>query len=318
MHKDACPRESIVEKPRENILKATFLSKTLEERKRDISHKRTYQNPIMSRSIALQSGTLPPLTSFLMEPSRPTMSTPLATTSYYSSHAFQAYLDRRRIATRPVSQGYMPATHAGCPPTTFTMPCPNLEVIGWQRASESPLTTSMRRSETYSLLLDGLSPKTTSSLVGAKRAHQEMDVATDIDDEDSESASESPQKIRSVSALPLATHQRQAEPQPNAAEIASQPSPIMGVNASTCRVCSKTFAQASYLAKHMELVHVRSRPHECTLCNKVFGQRGDLLRHSRSVHQKLRPHNCKHCNARFTSKGNLRKHVRTVHSSSDY
>nr|XP_022312204.1 zinc finger protein 271-like [Crassostrea virginica]XP_022312205.1 zinc finger protein 271-like [Crassostrea virginica]XP_022312206.1 zinc finger protein 271-like [Crassostrea virginica] len=75
-----------------------------------------------------------------------------------------------------------------------------------------------------------------------------------------------------------------------------------------CKVCNKTFSNASSLTTHRR-IHSGERPYRCETCGKSFTQIGTLRTHER-VHTGERPYMCKLCGQTFAQNGSYRMHER--------
>ena len=77
--------------------------------------------------------------------------------------------------------------------------------------------------------------------------------------------------------------------------------------------CDKTFRRKQNLALHIEIVHLKLKPHSCTHCGKSFGLATSLRAHIATIHEGDKPHACpmEGCSFATAIKGTLTKHLKT-------
>ncbi|XP_039535544.1 zinc finger protein 1035 isoform X2 [Pimephales promelas] len=79
-----------------------------------------------------------------------------------------------------------------------------------------------------------------------------------------------------------------------------------------CQLCSKVFAQAGILQRHMKIQHQKKMVNTCEICFKRFRFPSDLDLH-KSCHDPSRPFVCNHCEMRFWTSKSLTIHQRMAH-----
>uniref|UniRef100_A0A8C1RZG7 C2H2-type domain-containing protein n=1 Tax=Cyprinus carpio TaxID=7962 RepID=A0A8C1RZG7_CYPCA len=84
-----------------------------------------------------------------------------------------------------------------------------------------------------------------------------------------------------------------------------------------CHVCSKVFAQAGILQRHVKMQHQEKMDNICEICFKNFRFPSDLDIH-RSCHDPNRPFVCNNCKMRFWTAKALTVHHRMVHLHSPH
>lgn len=67
-----------------------------------------------------------------------------------------------------------------------------------------------------------------------------------------------------------------------------------------------------YLAKHINMKHMKMRPHICEFCGKGYSGRHALRTHRRQ-HTNEAPYRCEFCARSFRQRVSLRGHLKTVH-----
>lgn len=70
---------------------------------------------------------------------------------------------------------------------------------------------------------------------------------------------------------------------------------------------------AVYLTKHINMKHMKLRPHICEYCGKGFSGRQALRTHVRQ-HTNEAPYHCNLCGERFRQRVSLRGHLKSRHS----
>ena len=87
---------------------------------------------------------------------------------------------------------------------------------------------------------------------------------------------------------------------------------VSGKSSEPCRICLKTFRDASTLKRHL-LTHSDERPYKCDECDKAFRRKDHLQEHV-IVHKLVRPYSCQTCGKSFSRKNGLKTHmIRTTH-----
>lgn len=74
----------------------------------------------------------------------------------------------------------------------------------------------------------------------------------------------------------------------------------------TCEFCSRSFAIASNLKRHL-MIHKNIKPFKCTYCPKTFNQKQALIIHER-IHSKETPLHCLKCPKQFSDPSFFKKH----------
>lgn len=87
------------------------------------------------------------------------------------------------------------------------------------------------------------------------------------------------------------------------------PDEYIGTKPFPCKICRKTFSQASILAVHMR-IHTGERPYKCAQCDKTFTQWTNYNRHL-SVHTGVKPFACTVCEKSFARLATLKIHTKT-------
>ncbi|KAG7267110.1 hypothetical protein CRUP_009558 [Coryphaenoides rupestris] len=94
--------------------------------------------------------------------------------------------------------------------------------------------------------------------------------------------------------------------------------PLLVAKPHKCPHCSKSFANASYLAQHLR-IHLGIKPYHCSYCENSFRQLSHLQQHTR-IHTGDRPYKCAHpgCEKAFTQLSNLQSHQRQHNKDKPY
>ncbi|KAL3310892.1 hypothetical protein Ciccas_010535 [Cichlidogyrus casuarinus] len=81
-----------------------------------------------------------------------------------------------------------------------------------------------------------------------------------------------------------------------------------------CHVCRATFAQPTYLQRHIKRKHSHATERPiCELCNRSFSSIQALVIHKR-LHTGEMPYSCHMCDMRFNQPRHLQQHVESRHS----
>ncbi|XP_061075794.1 zinc finger and BTB domain-containing protein 40 [Conger conger] len=94
-----------------------------------------------------------------------------------------------------------------------------------------------------------------------------------------------------------------------------------------CDVCSKIFATATLLMKHM-VTHIGKKPFSCKICHKAYQQLSGLWYHNRTTHPEVfaaqgprhlkSVFQCSNCNKAFCTNASLLKHQKAEHPEKLY
>ena len=84
-----------------------------------------------------------------------------------------------------------------------------------------------------------------------------------------------------------------------------------------CHFCGKCFASLNYARHHINVVHLKVKPHKCNLCSKMFSTTHSLMLHTR-VHAEERLFTCDVCGKSFIKKNTLTYHRNTHTNAKPY
>ena len=98
--------------------------------------------------------------------------------------------------------------------------------------------------------------------------------------------------------------------------ISQSPSQVEDMS-NVCHFCGKCFASLNYARHHINVVHLKVKPHKCNLCSKTFSTTHSLMLHTR-VHAEERLFTCDVCGKSFIKKNTLTYHRNTHTNAKPY
>ncbi len=81
-----------------------------------------------------------------------------------------------------------------------------------------------------------------------------------------------------------------------------------------CKVCNKSFYDASSLTKHRR-THTGEKPYQCEICKKDFRQKRHLADHIKTTHKKERSFRCHFCGLFMAHRFSINRHLKRKHSN---
>ena len=82
-----------------------------------------------------------------------------------------------------------------------------------------------------------------------------------------------------------------------------------------CESCGKSFNQATYLKKHILIIHEGRKDYKCETCGYRTGDASALTRHIYHVHEGQRDFQCQICQKWFARPKILKSHIKKIHEA---
>ena len=146
-----------------------------------------------------------------------------------------------------------------------------------------------------------------------RNIHEENIEKSTIDQDLNDEAME---EIRSSSEIQMPIfcengNKRQEDSDSPINESLSQAGDLKKDIGTVCAACGKTFSRATYLKKHIHIVHEGHKDHKCKSCGKSFSESSTLKRHIDTVHEGHKDHKCESCGKSFSGAQYLKQHIHT-------